>query len=365
MWQRSESGLIVPIETGEVLLVTLGGASWADLDELVATMELLGGHVRKADKLPNPFTKAGFDEWIRRLEKAASRTIGAAERKAIRAGAKLAIRNWRNMTGAAITAAIKAMVNKMFTIPAAKIVQGAKALAASSGQLIKASKKGTAAREGLKIATTFDAVDKEMLAFTRAATEHYVRDQYGRMKPLHSKVARNHVADGIEKGFSSKVIGESLELRMSAMGLARSRGYWNTVSSIYAARARSWGQLRSYEQAGIEAFRITAVLDEHTTETCIFMHDKIIPVAPTIARYRETFDAEPEAVKWLQPFIQLGKDDDGELLYYKDREGNRQLVARVDEPARGQSDTIGRYSSALSTADMVDAGIGLPPWHGL
>lgn len=344
--------------------LSLGGASWADLDEIVHTLDLLRGPVAKADE-PNPFTDAGFDAWIARLERAASRTIGAAERQQIRDGAKLAIRDWRSMTPAAVAAAITAMVGRMFRVPAAKIITGAKALAASSSRLVKRSKVATAAREKLSIATTFDAVDKEMLAFTRSATEHFVRDRYGAMMALHSKVAREHVAAGMRQGYSSQVIGKGLQRKMTALGLERSRSYWNTVSSIYAARGRSWGQLRSYEQGGIEAMRFVSVLDEHTTDVCRFMHGTLLRVGPAIQRYREAFDAEPEAVKWLQPFVQTGKDERGELLYYKDRDGQRQLVARIEESGRGQRDVSGRYSGALSGQQLEDAGINIPPLHGL
>lgn len=356
MWERRPSGLMAPAPA------TLAGASWADLDEVVLTLELLGTPTAKAD-LPNPFTRAGFDAWIARLERAANRTIAAAERAAIRAGAALALKDWRAMTPAAITAAIAAMVERMFSVPAAKIAAGGRAFASATKQLITASKKGTAAREALTIATTFNAVDAEMLAFTRAATEHFVRDRYGTMMALHSQVARAHVADGIRQGFSSRVIGEGLEQRMTAMGLARSRSYWNTVSSVYAARARTWGQLRSYEQAGIQALRFVSVLDENTTDVCRFMHGEIVAVGPAIQRYRDSFDAEPEAVTWLQPFVRTGKDDQGEILYYKDREGNRQLVARIEDSARGKRDETGRYSNAMGSGGLMDAGINTPPLH--
>lgn len=340
----------------------LAGASWADLDEIIHTLDLLQGRVVKAE-LPNPFTEPGFDAWIARLERAASRTIGAAERKQIREGAKLALRDWQTMTAAGVAAAITVMVDKMFRVPAAKITGGAKALAGSSGVLVKRSKVATAAREKLTIATTFDAVDKEMLAFTRSATEHFVRDRYGAMKALHSQVARDHVAAGIRQGYSSRVIGEGLQRKMTAMGLARSRSYWNTVSGIYAARARSWGQLRSYEQGGIQTMRFVSVLDKNTTIICRFMHGKIIQVAPAIRRYRQAFDAPPEDVKRLQPFVQLGKDELGELLYYKDGRGARRLVARVEESAAGKVDEVGRFSAAMSPAQLEAAGIGPPGLH--
>jgi hypothetical protein len=73
---------------------------------------------------------------------------------------------------------------------------------------------------------------------------------------------------------------------------------------------------------------------------------------------------DPEAITHLQPWMQVGADEDGkQVLFYK-RGGRRHMVAQVDESAVGQLDRVGRYSRALSTDQLETAGLVVPPLHG-
>ena len=95
------------------------------------------------------------------------------------------------------------------------------------------------------------------------------------------------------------------------------------------------------------------------------MHGREFTVENAMQRFEDVEAAsDPEAITSLQPWVQVGADDDGnQVLFYK-RGDRRHVVAQVDEPAVGQLDRVGRYSRALSTDQLEAAGVVVPPLHG-
>ncbi len=116
---------------------------------------------------------------------------------------------------------------------------------------------------------------------------------------------------------------------------------------------------------GTHVARFDAVLDESTSTTCRFMHGRVFRVARAMRRFDDVEQAgEPEHIKDLQPWVQVGADDKGNpILFYK-HAGRRHLVAHVDESAVGQADKVGSYSRALGAGQLEAAGLTTPPLHG-
>jgi hypothetical protein len=134
---------------------------------------------------------------------------------------------------------------------------------------------------------------------------------------------------------------------------------------VFTNRARTSTQLAAFEDAGVERYRFDAVLDEVTSEPCRFLHGKVFTVARAMERFRDVERArDPERIRDLQPFVQVGADDAGNTVLFYERGGRRRAVARVDEPAEGTKDAVGRYSRALSPTQLETAGVTVPPLHG-
>jgi hypothetical protein len=141
------------------------------------------------------------------------------------------------------------------------------------------------------------------------------------------------------------------------------RGYWETVAANHVARARSYSLANTFKAAGIDYYRIEAVLDDRTTPQCEFLHGKVLPVGPAADRINRVLASpQPEAVLTEQPFIR----DRGDRLTIGAPGEEEQTVARIDERPTGgtpEPAASGRYTPVMSPGDMVDAAIGLPPYH--
>lgn len=120
--------------------------------------------------------------------------------------------------------------------------------------------------------------------------------------------------------------------------------YWDVVASSVSTRARTWACLSSMKEAGFETFRVLAVSDERTCETCLLMDGREFSVAKSISTMESTFGLEdPEAVKETTPW--LGWDKEHKDAYYM---------------KGGRANYIGERGSE----SLQNSGIGMPPFHG-
>ena len=102
----------------------------------------------------------------------------------------------------------------------------------------------------------------------------------------------------------------------------------------------------------------------HNSTVCRFLHGQRFPVAHAMQRFQQVEDAEsPEAIKTLQPFVSLGRDGERDALVFGKGEA-RQVVAHVEEDARGKKDEIGSFANAMDGSALRAAGITVPPIHG-
>lgn len=199
----------------------------------------------------------------------------------------------------------------------------------------------------------------------------YITDEYGRRSVEHGLTASQIVENGIANGLGTNEIAEELHARLgSEATLRRSEHYWRVIASNFANRARTYSALSTMDQAGIQNYIFEAVLDERTTDQCAYLHGKRFSVKSGLKQYEAVQVAtqlgDPEAIRDIQPWVRVGRDEDGnKILYTQDREGNRQLVAQVDESRVGTRDEVGSFSRGMSVDELTNAGITMPPLHGL
>lgn len=229
-------------------------------------------------------------------------------------------------------------------------------------RVIKAAGAGALQMPEIRAAlgTAFTLPDQR--AARQLARHHgfWVRDRHGIISRDMSARARAIISDGVRRGLGQVDIGRELS-RMTNAGV-RQPSYYRTVAANHVARARSYSLGTTMRAAGLEYYRIEAVLDARTTHTCEFLHGKILPVNDAIANIDRTMaDPNPQAVLVNQPFIQ----DEGNRLTVPTPGGGTATVARIDE--RGRHSTPqgpgGQYSRGMSQSDMVSAAIGMPPYH--
>lgn len=334
------------------------------LDALDDVLVMLGlRHVVVAKASNDPLDRDGFLEAIRRIMRqlvlATSPIEGAAYRRMMQA---LDV-NWPNLSEAAREDVIRRATASIGGISGSVTPKVEKVLIDEGHKLILQTKKAASGRYGLRITPTFYAVDKAVVKAAAKTHSFYVRDEQGNRQQAYSVIARKIVARGLEQGLDRYDIGRDLKEALDTTSLKRTEAYYRMVASIFAARSRSIATLTSFDDAGIETFLWSSVVDEVTTDFCRLMNGKTFSTQNAIARYAKVAASDdPEVVVELQPFVAKSRDEDGEYLYYR-RGESRVTIARVDQSAVGERDKTGIFSRVLGQPQLESAGITTPPAH--
>ncbi len=141
----------------------------------------------------------------------------------------------------------------------------------------------------------------------------------------------------------------------------RAAFYWEVVASAFVGQGRSFAQVSSYAEAGVQRYRIEAVLDERTTHICRFLHGKTFAVADALRKFEQVERLEqPEDIKRLLPWVRERLDGERLTLH-----GAGVPVADVARSALGRRDDVGEFRPYVAEERLGDAGLGFPPFHGL
>ncbi len=194
-----------------------------------------------------------------------------------------------------------------------------------------------------------------------------MRDEYGRRLDAFGQEARRVVADGLERGLGRDDLAGELETAAQAALIERAPFYWEVVAASFIGQGRSFAQMSSYAEAGIQRYVIEAVLDEQTTNICRFLHGKSFSVGDALRRFERVERAEsPEAIKQLIPWVRESLDPDtGNPKLWVDGGNGRMNVAEVTRSAFGTKDDRGEFKVLASDAALREVGVGFPPFHGL
>lgn len=178
----------------------------------------------------------------------------------------------------------------------------------------------------------------------------FVRDQYGRIAPGLAGKVQPIILQGIEQGRGRREISKILSKEIS--GGLQQKGYWETVAANAMSRSRSFSLASTFKAAGITHYRIEALIDEVTTETCMMLHEMLLPVDAGLANLNRILSPQstPQDTMQYQPFIR--QHDDEFRAEYPD--GTSTLVGTREEP--------GKYTPVPAN-QMVGAGVGFPPYH--
>lgn len=184
----------------------------------------------------------------------------------------------------------------------------------------------------------------------------FIRDQFGNASRSLGQRAAEIVNRGLAEGLGR--VEMARELRATVSGALEMKGYWETVSSNAIAHARSYTQGASMRAAGIEAYRIIAVLDDVTTDWCLYLNDKVVPIAGAMDLMdRQLAAATPEEFMDSHPLAM----QQGDRIFHRLSDGTERDLLRVVE--RGEYGKPGVYIPAFPASQLLDASVGLPPYH--
>ena len=311
------------------------------------------------------------DDYVRivaRLSESLRRATRETEGKILRKAINTLDVDWSRMTAKQRGAVIRAARASVASIPA-KILPAIDARMTVSGtSTVEGTRRAVSRSKKVDIIATMSLGDKRIIDHLVTSQSHYITDEYGRRAVGYSQTAKKIVGKGLKQGLGRDAIARELQASLGVKaGLRSSAHYWRVISAAFTGRARTFGQLSSFRDAGIERYRFLAVLDERTTDQCRFLDGKIFKVSKALDLFEKSADAdEPEAVKDIMPWIRAGRNADGEReLFILDREGNRTSVATVVRSGVGSVDDTGEFKNGMDTEALSNAGIIMPPLHGL
>lgn len=227
-----------------------------------ARMLLAGlGVIKRSDILD----RSGFDDAARRLALALLAEVeGPTDALAAQLQDELGL-NWAALTPARREAALSKAERLIGELGRKIAPDLAKVLRGNAPTLIKASRQAAIGRFQLPIAAKLDesGVDAKAMEHLANAHELFVRDQYGRISTIFGARARALVTTGISQGYDYQEIGKDMFAAIGAQ-LGKGQPYCTMVASVFVARARSASILASFDEAEIEKFELSAVLDEAT-----------------------------------------------------------------------------------------------------
>ncbi|MCA9559572.1 MAG: head morphogenesis protein [Myxococcales bacterium] len=324
----------------------------------------LGLPMRKAMDLSTP---KGFDRAVAGMAAELRKAASSSDRDAVRAAVAVLDIDWQQTTApqrrTLVARALEAAGRRVAGVPArVSVVFG------DAAQEVVAATRGHARRsQGLRIAADFNALDRRITRHVVRTQANFVRDEYGRRLDGLGDEARRVVAEGLEAGLGRADIAADLQRAAEHALVTRPAFYWEVVAGAFVSNGRSLAQVSAFAEAGIQRYVITAVLDEVTTETCRFLDGKTFSVGDALGRFDRIERMEqPEDIKAEQPWVREAVDPEtGRKVLYVDRGGVRTPIAEVVRSGLGSSDDRGEFARGRSERDLMDLGVGFPPYHGL
>lgn len=325
-------------------------------DELLAYV--LGTPLAKALDISTP---AGFDRAVAALAARLRGIAAADERQAVRAAVDVLDVDWARTTAEQrrrlVDEAMRRAGRHVHAVPARLDAP----LGDAAVEVVAATRSWARRRQRLAIGVEMNALDRRIVRHVTRSQALFVTDAYGRRLEELGQRAKSVVAEALEAGRDRADIAEELASLAEAVLTGRSRFYWEIVAAAFVGRARSFAQVSSYAEAGIERFRVQAVLDAHTTDVCRFLHGKVFTVRSALAGFERVERlSDPGDVKRVSPWVRQRSG----VLFVEHSSGRREL-AEIVRSGVGANDDVGEFRPRVDDIGLQGLGIGPPPYHGL
>lgn len=249
--------------------------------------------------------------------------------------------------------AMQAGLRGVFGNPSAKMIMAQRVETARILQrVLQRTGAGTARLPGVagQLAAGFRVPDRRISQAMMRHHGFFVRDRYGQMAPRLAGQVQQIIQGGIERGLGRRELERVLARQVS--GGLQMPGYWQTVAANAVSRSRSYAMGSTFQAAGITHYRIEAIIDETTTETCMMLHEQILPVAGSMANLNRVISPQstPQDTMRYHSFIRR----EGNEFRADHGDGTSTVVATREE---------GGGYNRLAADRMAGAGVGFPPYH--
>ncbi|KKN87440.1 hypothetical protein LCGC14_0258950 [marine sediment metagenome] len=341
--------------------------------ELFARAAAAAGEVADIYKAkdPDPYNPRQFDKMTdalaRDLNRVAKPAFVATVEKAV-TSSKI---DWATATEKQMEAFSKKLAATLGVSAAAVWKSIRPTVVDSSVTMATESRAAFVKSNNLTVDRVISLQDKAAVTRSAMTNAHYVREfATGQMSPSLSSQARVIVQSGISKGESSRMIGKELHRVLGRAAGGQTEAYFRMAASAINARSREFSSLRSMQDAGIDKYEWSSVLDEMTTETCRFLDGQVFSVQGALDRYKAADALEdPTDIKYEMPWFYdkpiRGGEHDGKMGIFMNQRGGMQRVAVVEKGGFGKRDAIGTYSNTKSSKALEGMGMPACPGHSL
>lgn len=317
-------------------------------------------------KAMDPLTKRGFSAIIKEVTKALENATAEKELAALRELLDRIDIDWYKLDRGGVDAAAKAIRQGISEAPRRFIRLADHAFEDKARGIVIATKRGANKKYKTGVKASLNQTDEKMVDWLGHSQSNFIMDEYGRRALTVEAEVRDIVSRGIAEGLGRKELGKQISNSVSAGFLAKSEHYWTIVAAAFVGRARSYGLLSSFDDAGIELYRISAVLDERTSDICRYMDGKIFKTGASLSKFTELESVEdPLEIKHSAPYMHMRNVDGKHEIYIKTGEQKSLTVAEVLRSGVGIKDDPGSFRGKLGMEEMVEAGVGPPPYHCL
>lgn len=287
------------------------------------------------------------------------------EQQAMRTAASELDRDWGNLTTSQRKGVFRAASNALRDVGKKVGPNVGRVIGEQSAKIIGGTKDSASQEYQWNISPRLSGLDVRVVDHAAFSAANYITDQYGNRAEEFEQRARNIVAAGLEKGYGAADIAEDLSADLIDAELGRSESYFRMVASVHVTRARTFGLLSSFTDAGISSYSWLTVDDEAVCDICDFMEGREFQTEDALDTWGEVAGSDdPTDVEDLQPWIQSTRDEHGDRVLFASVNGTKHGLARVDRSAEGQKGVSGKFSQAASDAKLQGLGIDSPPVHG-
>jgi hypothetical protein len=152
---------------------------------------------------------------------------------------------------------------------------------------------------GVKL--SFGVVDRKTINSLSRQSVYWVGQYWNNQV---SDEIKQTLADALEQGLSREEAAALLDEKFGPL-VDKSMSYWEGFANQTVTRAREFGHTEAYVNGGIEYLEVRAVIDSRTTEICLRMHGRMIPVANAVKLRDAMINAkDPKDVMQIAPWVQ-------------------------------------------------------------
>ncbi|MCP4573231.1 MAG: hypothetical protein GY838_12830 [bacterium] len=365
-------GELVEVDGSTQVIRSIASFETMSKAELLARATKAAGSVARLVKAKDsdPYDPREFDALVDALARDLNREAVPAFKKTVEKAITSSRIDWASATPRQVHGFSTRLAKKLDASAAAVYRSVGPGLAKTAVGMATSARSSFVKKHNLRVDRAIELKDKAAVTRAAATNAHYIRNfASGQMSESLSSQARDIIQTGINKGESSRVIGKELHRRLSDAAEAQTEAYFRMVASTVQTRAREYSSLRSMQDAGIQVYEWSSVLDEATTEICRWLDGKQFSVDASLERYAAADALEdPTDIKHTMPWFYekkiQGGSHGGKTGIFMQQAGGLQRVAVVEKSGRGQRDEIGKYSNAKSVKGLQGNGFSPPPAHG-